>query len=48
VADELYRVYRRLYFALGSRDAAPAALGDVLPELRRIAAGAMTRKAGQS
>jgi L-ribulokinase len=33
----LYQLYRKLYFALGSKDAAPVALGDVLPELRMIA-----------
>ena len=38
VYERLYRHYRDLYFALGQRDAEPAALGNVLPELRRIAA----------
>ena len=38
---ELYGLYRRVYFALGSRDAAPAALGEVLPALRRMAARAL-------
>ena len=38
VYEELYPIYRDVYFALGRRDAAPAALGAVLPELRRIAA----------
>jgi L-ribulokinase len=38
VYDELYPLYRDLYFALGTRSAKPAALGRVLPELRRIAA----------
>jgi L-ribulokinase len=37
VYEELYPLYRKLYFGLGSRAAAPVALGDVLPELRRIA-----------
>ncbi len=36
--DRLFGLYRELYFALGRKDAAPAALGEVLPELRRIAA----------
>ncbi|HUX46113.1 MAG TPA: ribulokinase [Terracidiphilus sp.] len=36
--EQLYPLYRDLYFALGSRHAEPAALGQVLPELRRIAA----------
>jgi L-ribulokinase len=38
VYEQLYRHYRDVYFALGTRDAAPVALGRVLPELRRIAA----------
>jgi L-ribulokinase len=38
VYDQLYRHYRDVYFALGERDAEPVALGQVLPELRRIAA----------
>jgi L-ribulokinase len=38
VYERLYRLYRDVYFALGSRDAAPVALGAVLPELRKIAA----------
>ena len=33
-------LYRELYFALGRQDAGAAALGDVLPDLRRIAAAA--------
>jgi L-ribulokinase len=40
VYEQLYRHYRDAYFALGTRDAAPLALGRVLPELRRIAAQA--------
>jgi L-ribulokinase len=44
VYEHLYPLYREVYFGLGKRDAKPAALGRVLPELRRIAAGA--RKAG--
>ena len=38
VYEQLYKHYRDVYFALGTRDAASAALGAVLPELRRIAA----------
>jgi len=38
VYEQLYQLYRDVYFALGLRDAAPVALGRVLPELRRIAA----------
>jgi L-ribulokinase len=41
VYEQLYRLYRDVYFALGTRDAAPVALGRVLPELRRIAAEVM-------
>lgn len=40
VYEELYRHYRDLYFALGKRSAPEAPLGNVLPELRRIAAKA--------
>jgi len=35
--EKLYALYRKTYFALGSSNASPAALGDVLPELRKIA-----------
>jgi len=38
VYEQLYPLYRDVYFALGKRDAAPALLGNVLPELRKIAA----------
>ncbi len=40
VYNELYPIYRRLYFSFGQRNAEPVALGDILPELRRIAARA--------
>jgi L-ribulokinase len=36
--DDLFELYRRVYFNLGQRDSVPVGLGDVLPELRRIAA----------
>jgi len=39
VYEPLYKLYRDVYFGLGKRDAAPIALGKVLPELRKIAAG---------
>ncbi len=39
VYEQLYRHYRSVYFAMGRRNAEPAALGAVLPELRSIAAG---------
>jgi L-ribulokinase len=38
VYEQLYRLYRKAYFALGSRSAAAASLGDILPTLRKIAA----------
>ncbi|MDE3104709.1 MAG: ribulokinase [Acidobacteriota bacterium] len=38
VYDQLFALYRKLYFSLGARSSEPARLGDVLPELRRIAA----------
>ncbi|MGA8668904.1 MAG: ribulokinase [Terracidiphilus sp.] len=38
VYEQLYRHYRDVYFALGKRNAGPAALGSVLPDLRKIAA----------
>jgi L-ribulokinase len=36
--EQLYEHYRRLYFALGTRESEPVALGSVLPHLRRLAA----------
>jgi L-ribulokinase len=38
--QELYPIYRRLYFALGERGSKALELGAILPELRRIAARA--------
>lgn len=35
--NQLYSLYRKVYFALGQQSAEPVALGDVLPELRRLA-----------
>jgi L-ribulokinase len=40
VYEELYGVYRELYFAFGKGDASPVSAGRVLPTLRRIAASA--------
>ncbi len=37
VYERLFRLYRKLYFGLGTRGAEPVALGDVMPELRSIA-----------
>jgi L-ribulokinase len=36
--EELYGLYRKLYFGFGSPNSEPVAMGDVLPALRRIAA----------
>ncbi len=36
--QELYPLYRKLYFSLGRRGSAAAECGDVLPALRRVAA----------
>ena len=38
VYNELYALFRKLYFAFGRNGSAPAEVGDVLPRLRRIAA----------
>jgi L-ribulokinase len=38
IYQRLYALYRRLYFGFGRRDAEAVQLGDVLPELRTIAA----------
>jgi L-ribulokinase len=43
IYEQLYPLYCELYFALGKRDARPAALGRLLPELRKVAA--LARKA---
>jgi L-ribulokinase len=40
VYNRLFRHYRDIYFALGTRDAAPIALGNILPDLKEIAAEA--------
>jgi L-ribulokinase len=39
VYSELFRHYRKLYFAFGRPDAEAVAVGDVLPTLRRLARG---------
>ena len=38
IYDQLFGLYRRLYFSLGAVDSTPVLLGDVLPALRKIAA----------
>jgi L-ribulokinase len=35
--DEMYALYRKLYFGFGCKDASAVAIGDVLPSLRRVA-----------
>jgi L-ribulokinase len=40
--NELFRLYRAVYFAFGRRGSAAVEMGDVLPELRRIALQART------
>jgi L-ribulokinase len=37
IYNRLFSLYRRLYFSLGTSDAKAVQLGDVLPELRKIA-----------
>ena len=37
IYEKMFELYRKLYFALGERGAPLTCLGDVLPELRRIA-----------
>ncbi len=38
VYEQLYPLYRKLYFGLGSVESAEAKIGDVLPTLRKVAA----------
>jgi L-ribulokinase len=38
IYEQLYPLYKRLYFAFGAKHSVPVAIGDVLPELRKIAA----------
>ena len=40
VYEELFRIFRRLYFGLGSKKSDPVSLGEVLPQLRAIASKA--------
>ncbi len=47
-SQELFTLYRKLYFAFGQRDSNAAAIGDVLPELRRIAAHTIGGKSAGS
>jgi L-ribulokinase len=41
--NRLFAHYKRLYFALGKRNSDPAAIGDILPELRKIASEVQRR-----
>ena len=43
VYEELYSIYRKLYFGMGRKDADAVELGAVLPALRRIATEAQRR-----
>ncbi|HZZ40235.1 MAG TPA: ribulokinase [Acidobacteriaceae bacterium] len=36
ISDRLYHLYRKVYFALGTRNAQAVPLGEILPELRKI------------
>jgi L-ribulokinase len=40
VYRELYPLYRKLYFSFGQRESAAVGIGEILPELRRVAARA--------
>ena len=40
IYEELFPIYRRLYFGMGRKDAEVIEIGGVLPALRRIAAQA--------
>ena len=43
VYDRLFTLYRKLYFGFGSKASEPVPLGDVLPQLREIAAQVRSR-----
>jgi L-ribulokinase len=38
IYEEMFRLYKRLYFALGAKKSEAVAIGDILPRLRQIAA----------
>jgi len=40
VYEELYPLYRKLYFSFGQRESAAVGIGEILPELRRVTAQA--------
>jgi L-ribulokinase len=37
VYDQLFPLFKRLYYSLGTKNSAPANIGDILPELRQVA-----------
>ena len=47
-SQKLFALYRKLYFAFGQRTSSGVEMGDVLPELRRIAAEARGGKSARS
>ena len=44
VYAEMFPIFRKLYFAMGSKDAGPAQMSGLLPALRRIATQAICRE----
>jgi len=38
IYEEMFRMYKRLYFSLGTKRSEAVTIGDILPSLRRIAA----------
>ncbi|HVV02416.1 MAG TPA: ribulokinase, partial [Verrucomicrobiae bacterium] len=39
IYDQLFRIYRELYFAFGKPDSGPVAVGSILPRLKELRAG---------
>jgi hypothetical protein len=39
----MYALYSKLYFGMGSEGAAPVAIGDILPVLRKISVEALAK-----
>lgn len=46
--ERLFTLYRKLYFAMGNRDAAPVSVGEILPELRLISEDSRKRSLGNA
>ncbi len=44
VYEDLFRIYKRLYFGFGAKKSEPVLVGDVLPSLRRIASQVRSAK----